>query len=133
MGMIGTPNCSASDTRDTQPDRCLIDLGMFEGGCALVPPPCLVEAAALVAEEELPWLDISLGHAAAQMVVDDPAYRPRGRWSRSPPNAVSRYMMKLDVTSPPSPGLHRWKWWNDRSRPRSAAINATTPPTRPVT
>ncbi|BEL05244.1 hypothetical protein Q0Z83_034350 [Actinoplanes sichuanensis] len=44
----------------------------IEGGCVLVPLPCLVEAAALITEEELGWLDILLGHAAAQLVVDDP-------------------------------------------------------------
>ncbi|MBO3742688.1 hypothetical protein [Actinoplanes flavus] len=44
-----------------------------EGDSALVPLPCLTEAAALIAEDELPWLDILLGHAATQMAVDDPA------------------------------------------------------------
>ena len=54
------------------PGELLAEIDL-EGGCALVPLPCLVEAAALVAEEELPWLDLLLGHAAAQVVVDDPA------------------------------------------------------------
>lgn len=44
----------------------------LEGGCALIPLPCLTEAAALVSEDALPWLDILLGHAATQLVVDDP-------------------------------------------------------------
>ena len=43
-----------------------------EGGCALVPLPCLTEAAALVSEDELSWLDILRNHAATQLVVDDP-------------------------------------------------------------